>query len=254
MTVRSVYDSARLADGYAFCRPPVHERVIAIVAEHLGLARPVHRGLDIGCGAGRSTRALDSVASRTVGLDPALAMLEHRRQVAPDSSFVAATAEALPFLAGTFDLVTAAGSLNYVDLERCLADVERVLAPRGVLVIYDFSSGRRSPADARLATWYHAFEQRYPFPPGYDMDVQSLPYADARLRLTAYEEFDIILPMTQSEYLKYVTTETNVERAVRGGAVDREVRDWCLLGLTPIFGDGALPIAFTGYFACASRT
>jgi SAM-dependent methyltransferase len=131
---------------------------------------------------------------------------------------VAAGAEALPFAAGTFDLVTAAGSLNYVDLRRCFADVERVLAPGGTLVIYDFSSGRRSPGEPRLDAWFDAFERRHPFPPGYDMDVRALEYARAGLALVHYEEFVIVLPMGEREYLDYVVTETNVERAVRAGA------------------------------------
>jgi SAM-dependent methyltransferase len=253
MTARSMYDSSRLAAGYAFHRPPVHDRVIDLVFTHLGPVHPAHRGLDIGCGAGRSTAALQRRVQHAVGLEPAIAMLEYRRQVAPSAGFAVGTAEALPFAARTFDLVTAAGALNYVDLRRCFADVERVLAPGGTLVIYDFSSGRRSPSTARLAEWFDAFEQEYPFPPGYDMDVRAVDYAHAGLRLSHYEEYELVLPMAAADYLDYVLTETNVERALRAGAGERAVREWCERGLAPIFGGSPLPIAFTGYFACAGR-
>jgi ubiquinone/menaquinone biosynthesis C-methylase UbiE len=47
-------------------------------------------------------------------------MLTHRRTVAPDAGFVVGQAERLPFATSSFDLVTAAGSLNYTDLPTAL--------------------------------------------------------------------------------------------------------------------------------------
>ena len=78
-------------------------------------------------------------------------------------------------------------------------EIARVRAPAGVLVIYDFSCGRRC-REAPLDAWFDAFESRYPFPPGYAMDVQALDYAHAGLRLAAFEPFDIDLPLTLEEY------------------------------------------------------
>ena len=50
----SVYDSERLADAYAFDRPPVHEQILRSVR----LSRQADQALDVGCGAGLSTAAL----------------------------------------------------------------------------------------------------------------------------------------------------------------------------------------------------
>ncbi|MGH3298748.1 MAG: class I SAM-dependent methyltransferase, partial [Trebonia sp.] len=104
----SVYDNERLAVGYAFDRPPVHERIL----RSADLAARADRALDVGCGAGLSTAALAPLARQVVGLEPIPAMLAHRRTVAPQASFVIGQAERLPFTAGSFDLVSAAGSLN----------------------------------------------------------------------------------------------------------------------------------------------
>ena len=250
MASQSIYDSSRLADGYAFHRPPVHGRVIELVARRLGAARPARRGLDIGCGAGRSTAALSRLVETAVGIEPVRAMLVHHARVAPGARFAVAAAEALPFAAGTFDVITAAGALNYVDRRRCFPDLARLLTPSGVLVVYDFSSGRRSPAQPGLDAWFSAFEERYPFPPGYAMDVQALDYASAGLRLQSYDEYEVVLPIDEQDYLEYVVTETNVERAIREGAAAGDVRAWCRQGLAPLFRGGTLPVAFTGYFAC----
>jgi protein-L-isoaspartate O-methyltransferase len=75
----SVYDSERLAAGYAFHRPPVHAEIL----KSARLARRARRALDVGCGAGVSTAALAPLTERVVGLEPIATMLAHRRKVAP---------------------------------------------------------------------------------------------------------------------------------------------------------------------------
>jgi SAM-dependent methyltransferase len=117
----SVYDSERLAAGYAFDRPPIHEHILRSARlERRALAG---NALDAGCGAGLSTAALAPLERQVVGLEPIHAMLAHRRTVAPHARFVIGEAELLPLAAGSFDLVAAAGSLNYVDLPLALAEI-----------------------------------------------------------------------------------------------------------------------------------
>jgi SAM-dependent methyltransferase len=245
-----MYNSARLAAGYAFSRPPVHPLVIERIVAHGTLpARSIARALDVGCGAGRSTAALTAFAHTVVGIEPAAAMLVHRRTVAPGACFVVGRAEDLPFASGSFDLVTAAGSLNYTDRDRSLGEIARVLAPGGVLAIYDFSSGRRCHAAASLDAWFADFERRHPYPPGYAVDVQALDYADAGLCLAAYEPFEVAVPLTLEAYLAYVLSEANVERAVASGAAEADIAAWCRERLGPVFGSSSLPVLFTGYIA-----
>jgi SAM-dependent methyltransferase len=245
-----MYNSARLASGYAFSRPPVHPLVIErIVAHRILRARRITRALDVGCGAGRSTAALIPVAHTVVGVEPAAAMLAHRRAVAPGASFVVGRAEELPFANASFDLVTAAGSLNYTDRSRSLGQIARVLTPGGVLAIYDFSGGRRCHAAAALEAWFSDFEQRYSYPPGYALDVPRLDYESAGLRLVEYDPFEVAVALTLDAYLAYVLSEANVERAVAAGAPEADIAAWCRERLTPLFGSRMLAVLFTGYVA-----
>jgi SAM-dependent methyltransferase len=184
-----------------------------------------------------------------VGVEPAAAMLAHHRLVAPAASFVVGRAEHLPFGNATFDLITAAGSLNYTDRDRSLPEIARVLAPAGVLAIYDFSSGRCCDAAPALAAWFDEFEDRYPYPPGYALDVQALDFAHAGLRLAAYEPFEVALPLTLDAYVEYVLSEANVERAVAAGTTEAEIAAWCRERLAPVFGSASLAVLFTGYVA-----
>ena len=247
----SVYDSERLATAYAFDRPSVHGQFL----EAATLSRLADRALDVGCGAGLSTAALMPWARQVVGLEPIPAMLTHRRKVAPQAGFVIAQAERLPFAAGSFDLVTAAGSLNYSDLPSAFAEVARVLSPAGTFLLYDFSPGPRAANGEDLATWFDSFEQRYPWPDGWQpFDVRELPLTTYGLDLLSYTEVEARLAMTFDAYLRYMLSETNAEHAIASGACSAdEVRDWCRETLKPVFANGDVTVVIDGYIATIRR-
>jgi len=248
----SVYDSERLAAAYARDRPPVHERILRAAR----LSRRADRALDVGCGAGLSTAALAPLARRAVGLEPVPTMLTHRRTVAPQASFVLGQAERLPFAAASFDLVTAAGSLNYADLPSALAEIARVLTPDGTFLLYDFSTGRRSVTGGALAAWFASFERRFPWPPaGQALDVRELPLAACGLRLAGYADVEVQLPMTFDAYLRYMLSEVNVDDAIaRGDCGADEARDWCQETLRAVFADDSgVTVVIPGYVATLAR-
>lgn len=248
----SVYDSQRLAAAYAFDRPLVHEQLLRSAR----LAGRADRALDVGCGAGQSTAALASLAQQVTGLEPVSVMLAHRRAVAPHARFVIGQAERLPFAAGSFDLVTAAGSLNYADLPSALAEIARVLTRDGTFLLYDFSAGRRSVTDGELATWFASFEQRFPSPPGWQpIDVRELPFGRYGLRLADYTDAETRLPMGLDAYLRYVLSEVNVDDAIARGAYSAgDARDWCRSTLEAVFAGGDVTVIIPGYVATLIRT
>jgi SAM-dependent methyltransferase len=243
----SVYDSERLAAAYAADRPPVHQHIL----RSAGPGRQAARALDVGCGAGLSTAALVPMARQVIGVEPVAAMLAHRRAVAPGAGFVIGQAERLPFPAGSFDLVAAAGSLNYTDLPVALAEVARVLAADGTFLLYDFSTGGRSVSGEDLAEWFASFVRRFPWPPGWAaFDVRELPLDRYGLRLVAYTDVETRLPMTFDAYLRYMLSETNVEHAIASGACGAaEARAWCERTLADVFAGGAVTVVIPGHIA-----
>jgi SAM-dependent methyltransferase len=249
MPADSIYASARMAAGYAFNRPAVHPHIIERIRRGRRMEQPVARALDVGCGAGRSTAALEPLATCVVGLEPELGMLAHRRRVAREASFVAARAEQLPFAAASFDLVTAAGALNYVDLEAFLPELARVMTAAGLMVIYDFSAGRRLRGDGALDAWYAEFERRYPPKPGYDMDVRAIGFEPAGLRLEAIDPFTVSVPMTAAQYVAYAMSESGVELAVSGGTSEAEIEAWCTSTLSSILDHRPRDVLFDAYVA-----
>jgi ubiquinone/menaquinone biosynthesis C-methylase UbiE len=231
-----VYASERVARAYASTRPPIHPLVWQRAVAALHRTQPWASALDIGCGGGASTAALVPHASKVCGIDIFAHMVAHAGAAVPRATFEVASAEALPFDAASFDLVSAAGSLNYTDIDTSMAEIGRVLAPGGHFVPYDFSTGRRLRDDARLAEHHAVFRERFPAPPGYGLDLSALPYAEHAMQRLAYEEFDVEVPMTGSEYVAYLMADAGVEATVVSGLPADDAQRWLGLHFGPVFG------------------
>ena len=253
----NVFAEAGMAAGYANSRPPLHAIIVEKSRRLLPVSRPASRAIDIGCGAGLSTRALATVARTCIGMEPAEAMLHAAAQSGYDVAFVVGRAEELPFQGQSADLVTAAGSLNYVgDFERSMAEVCRVLAPGGTLVVYDFSAGRRFRDSPALGEWFERFRTRYPVPAGSarPLDPASLAATVRGLAPSAHEVFEIALELDPEFYLNYMMTETNVVHAQQAGIPAPEIRAWCQAGLAPVFAGEPRTVLFDGYLACFRKS
>lgn len=105
----------------------------------LQLCEPVAglRVLDLGCGEGYCSRALQSQGASSIhGIDLSQRMIDAARsQNTPNVRYEAGCATDLSqFTAGEFDLVLAVFLFNYLTLEQtqqCMAEVARVLRPQG---------------------------------------------------------------------------------------------------------------------------
>jgi len=120
--------------------------------------RPGQRILDLAAGTGASSVALAASGAEVVAADFSPGMIaEGRRRHGgvPNLSFVEADATALPFDDDAFDAVTISfGLRNVNDPKKALAEMLRVTAPGGRLVICEFSHPR-SPAFAGLYRFYN---------------------------------------------------------------------------------------------------
>ena len=219
-----VYDSARLAQAYAWHRPAVHPLVLAQLRAALGDELPVAHALDAGCGAGASTAALLPLARQVTGLDPFLPMLQAARSRVPQADFVQGRLEAIPCPGASFDLVASAGAINYTEPRLALAELARVLKPGGWLALYDFSDGRPQSEEGRTNDPVAAKRKAYPSSGGYALDLPGLPFNEHGLTLSSQQRFAFDLPMTAQQYLDYMMGDTGVEAAMAAGAAEPDVR------------------------------
>lgn len=116
------------------------------------------RVLDVGCGDGKLAVELARRGAAVVGVDASESMIDAaRRRVADSGVGVAlelATADALPFPDGSFDVVAAITILCFVEnAAPAFAEIARVLQPGGRLVIGELNKWSTWAASRRLRAW-----------------------------------------------------------------------------------------------------
>jgi SAM-dependent methyltransferase len=111
--------------------------------------------LDVGCGTGVAARAARAVLgpdSEVVGIDVNRYMLDVARTLAHDIQFREGDARALPVRDHSFDVVLCAHTLQFIaDRPRVVAQMARVVAPGGRVVVSAWESLDRNPYYAALA-------------------------------------------------------------------------------------------------------
>ncbi len=245
------YETREMALGYLRCRPALHPLIVKKIQEDQAWNALVPRALDLGCGSGLSAAPLAGLAESVICMDPSFPMLGFCRLSAPSAGPVQGVAEYLPFSSGVFQLVTAAGSLNYSDLPKACAEIRRVLSPQGVLAIYDFSPGRSFRGSEGLDLWFDRFARRYP--PARDSWLEISPerlMKEARgLELRAFRPFEMDLTYDRPAYVDYLMTETSVAAAIQEGEAEEEVRRWLRQSLEEVFPEKPQRVVFRGYIA-----
>lgn len=110
------------------------------------------RVLDAGCGNGDYLRALDSRGTAVVGCDLSVGMVPSARHPSTACSDVSV----LPFPAAIFDVVFAPHMLYHVeDRLKAIAQVRRVLRPRGLLVAVTNGEGHIGSVRALVEVAVH---------------------------------------------------------------------------------------------------
>ena len=96
--------------------------------------------MDLGSGSGLSTRFWAEAAEEVVGVEMNDAMREFAEQAteAPNVRYVGGSAYETGLPDGSADLVTAAQSLQWMELDRVMPEIARILRPGGVFCAYNY--------------------------------------------------------------------------------------------------------------------
>jgi SAM-dependent methyltransferase len=123
-----------VASEYERHRPDYPPAAIEWAAEQLGLA-PGARVLDVGAGTGKLTRGLVAAGFDVVAVEPGSAMLDQLRLAVPEAEGLEAPAETIPLPEASVDAAFAAQAFHWVDRERALPELQRVIRPGGGLAL-----------------------------------------------------------------------------------------------------------------------
>jgi SAM-dependent methyltransferase len=127
-------------------------RYAAVLRRAWGV-RPHDRVLDIGCGAGQTTRdaARAAHAGSALGVDvsaPAIERARARSEGVPNVRFECADAQEHAFAVGSFDLaISRFGTMFFRDPAAAFANIARALRPGGRLVAAVWQAGARNEWD-----------------------------------------------------------------------------------------------------------
>jgi ubiquinone/menaquinone biosynthesis C-methylase UbiE len=217
----SPYDG--IADHYNQARPDYPPAALAMLS-----VEPGAQVADVGAGTGIFSRQLAQALrdARVVGVEPGADMrraAEAASHHLPNLSFVAGTAEALPFPDGSLALVTAATAAHWFERPRFYGEAFRCLREGGRLAIVQ--NVRRWSDSPFLAAYEELHEAAVPgyrrdtFPAGggryAPIDAAGELRADRLAGDVREYAFDWLMPMTRETFVTFSLSSTITQHAIR---------------------------------------
>lgn len=244
------FDYRRIAEGYAKDRPFLHGQVMERLTSKL--QGHYQNGLDVGCGAGLSTRALRQVCDRVTGADISAEMVRAASALytEPAYSFVQAGAEEIEAPPDTYDIVAAAGVINWIDEKRFLPRMAGVMKKDGILLIYDFWISGRMVGEPAFTEWYEKkYLMQFPKPFRKERvwtkeDTEAFHFA-----LLCQETYSMEWEMSMEQFVRFMLLQSNVIAQVEEKGRDiEEVRRYFTESVQPYFVSGRKEkLIFDGY-------
>src|SRR5581483_2726123 len=112
-----------------------YSRTLYDALGELGFA-PGWHVLDVACGNGLASEPLLQRGMSVTGIDISEPMLEKARARVPQAEFVRGAAESLPFGRAEFHAAICAQAIHWMDQEKALAEMARVVRPGGRVAVW----------------------------------------------------------------------------------------------------------------------
>lgn len=242
------FDAQRIAEGYAK-RPWLHKEVMEQIKKDCNIEH-LKNGLDVGCGAGLSTKALRLLCDYVTGTDISPEMITVCENIYNDSSytFYVSKAEETKIPVVPYDIITAAGVINWVEKDLFLKNAEQILNNSGFIVVYDFGITDRMVDKPEYTEWYRQ-EYLKKFPKPYRKeDVWSQADLTDAFRMEMQTRYELTYDFSLDEFIDFMMIQSNVNEKIERGIMSvEEVRCWMKSSLEPIFNDKKRTLIFEGY-------
>jgi ubiquinone/menaquinone biosynthesis C-methylase UbiE len=225
------------AERYAKGRPDFHANTIRHIKEYLQLENKLSHALDTACGTGLSSKALLEIADNVYGTDASPEMLSHA-PLPEKIHYSIAFAEQQPFPDQLFDLITVSSGVHWFDIDKFLAEAQRLLKPNAWLVLYENHFIAEMSGYEAFSKWFpDVYMKKYPAPPRNN----NYPWTNENLlpkgfSLIAEERFKNSVNFNRQQLTLYFTTHSNIIAAVEKNETTWEqVEDWLSRELTVFF-------------------
>lgn len=243
------FDSKRIAEGYVK-RPWLHEKVIEQLKSDYHITKNFKNGLDVGCGAGLSTKGLKLICDKVTGTDISSEMINVCNKLYEDNLyyFYVAKAEETRIPKEKYDIITAAGVINWVDKDRFLANASQIMNSKGIMVIYDFWITDKMNEKAEYTDWYQTkYLKKFPKPPRNENVWNQNDLTDDFLmeKQTLYE---MEYGFNMEDFIDFMMIQSNVNAKIESGEIsEKETKEWMQDTLQSIFQNRTRTLIFFGY-------
>ena len=199
------------AADYASHRPTYPRELFDFLAGLVG-----NRALawDCATGNGQAAAALAESFDCVIATDASAEQIESAVGLPDNVQLRVAPAEDSGIANGSVDLVTVAQALHWFDFDAFYAEVNRVLAPGGVLAVWSYGLTRISPAvDALIDEFYRGEIDAY-WPPErdyVDAEYRGIPFPFEEVEVPA---FSMSVEWGADELLNYLRTWSSVRRCM----------------------------------------
>lgn len=158
--------------------------------------------VDLGAGTGKFTRLLLDRVARVTAVEPSPGMRETLEQVVPGATSVNGSAESIPLGDDSVDAVLVAQAWHWVDTDRAVPEIARVLRPGGTLGLVWNIRDETVPWVAELSRVMRQPRER---DMGSDAPVVGAPFGDI-------ERYDVdwVHEMRREEFLAMIASRSYV--------------------------------------------
>lgn len=246
------FDFKRIAQGYKN-RPFLHKQVIEIFQNDTG-RQQYALGLDIGCGAGLSTKALKAICTNVIGTDISPEMIRVAREVCAcdeNITYLVSSAEDLTFEIADkkVDIVTAAGAIQWIDRELFLSNMSRIMNENGYLLIYDFAiSDTMLENPAYTDWWYNQYLVEFPKPYRNESIWKNEDVTPYGFRMNNQIDLNMEHSFELESFIEFMMIQSNVNAKIEeNGQEEKAIYKWFQQTLSPIFDNRNQRLLFKGY-------
>lgn len=255
----------RIAEGYGTYRPQLHKQVLEMALSDQATSRQAadlcahqaaifRQGLDVGCGAGLSAKALGMYCGRVTGIDASGDMIAAARYRCrePFYTFLQCRAEEIFLPADSFDIVTAAGVTDWVEEAGFLTGLSRVMQDGGTLLVYDFWITDQMEGNPDYTDWWQTqYLNRFPRQtPEHLQNGKGWSEERAeKMGFMAEKSASFVLrhSFCREALVHFLLLQSNVNAwIVKNG--EEAAQDWLRQTLTPVFSRAEEVLLFDGYY------
>ena len=221
------FTSQEAGKRYDEYRPKVH----GVVTDWLEIYCPGRRfkkGIDIACGTGDSLKPLLNLCGDAIGIDSSEEMLS------------IALAQGLPVVkgdyrsivdVGTFDLLSTCLAFHWFDPDLALASYKAASNDGAIWLIYNFGFGGHETSAAFNQWYFKSYMEEYPAPPR-NKAAAVIPNHDKSVRLVKQDRGWLPIKFTVESLVGYLSTQSNIEQAVKSGRSIDDITQELLLQLS----------------------